>query len=108
MLGRPKSWILVVTAAAFAGLMTLPAASPAEAGPDCSPRARVLDHLASKYREAPVAIGVTSGGGLLEVLSSGDGLTWTIIVTTPQGMSCLMAAGEGWRPVEAILAEPAT
>ena len=56
--------------------------------------------LANKYKEAPVAVGVTNTGGLVEVYSTGDGNTWTIIVTTPQGMSCLVAAGEGWRTIE--------
>ena len=31
--------------------------------------------------------GVTNTGGLVEVLSTGDGNTWTIIVTTPQDVA---------------------
>jgi hypothetical protein len=49
---------------------------------------------------------VTNSGGLVEVLSDGKGGTWTIIVTTPQGMSCLVAAGEGWRNMEQIALKP--
>ena len=63
----------------------------------CSPRTDVIGHLAKKYGEAPVAIGVTNKGGLVEVLTSGDGNTWTIIVSQPNGTSCMVAAGEGWR-----------
>ncbi len=63
----------------------------------CSPRAEVIGHLAKKYGEAPVAIGVTNKGGLVEVLTTIDGGTWTIIVSMPNGTSCLVAAGEGWR-----------
>ncbi len=63
----------------------------------CSPRTDVLGHLAKKYGEAPVAIGVTNKGGLVEVLTTGDGNTWTIIVSMPNGTSCMVAAGEGWR-----------
>ena len=65
----------------------------------CDERTKVLGHLANKYQEAPVAIGVTSTGGLVEVLSTGDGNTWTIIVSNPNGVSCLLAAGEGWRAI---------
>ncbi len=65
--------------------------------PQCDQRARVLGHLAQKYKEAPVAIGVTSTGGMVEVLTTGDGGTWTIILSNPNGTSCLVAAGEGWR-----------
>ncbi len=71
-------------------------------------RDRVLTHLAEKYGEAPVAVGLTSAGGLVEVLTTDDGRTWTIIVTTPQGISCLVAAGEGWRDVERVIEEPET
>ena len=67
----------------------------------CSDREQILGLLAKQYKEAPVAVGVTNTGELLEVLTSGDGQTWTIIYSTPDGQSCLVAAGEGWRPLEA-------
>ena len=82
-------------AALSAGLVLM--ASAAAAQPQCNDRDRVLDLLAKKYQEAPVAAGVTNTGGLVEVLSASKGDTWTIIVTTPEGTSCLIAAGEGWR-----------
>ena len=66
----------------------------------CNPRTDVLGHLAKKYGEAPVAIGVTNKGGLVEVLTTGDGNTWTIIVSMPNGTSCMVAAGEGWRTMK--------
>ncbi len=76
-------------------------ASPAAGhGIPCMDRDAVLDHLGRKYQEATVAAGVTNGGGLVEVLTTSDGSTWTIIVTTPQGMSCLVAAGNGWRTLK--------
>jgi hypothetical protein len=90
-------------AAALAGAQ---AAKADEDGAQCRDRNKVIDHLAGKYEEAPVAVGVTSTGGLVEVLTSNDGGTWTIIVTSPTGLSCLMAAGEGWRPLEADAAGP--
>jgi hypothetical protein len=65
----------------------------------CDQRKTVLGHLAEKYKEAPIAMGVTSTGSLIEVLTNGDGNTWTIIVSKPDGMSCLVAAGEGWRKI---------
>ncbi len=82
-------------------------ASPAVlAEPSCTERAAALRHLAKKYQEAPVAVGLAYGGGLVEVLATGDGSTWTIIVTTPQGMSCLVAAGEGWRNIPFVMLDP--
>lgn len=66
----------------------------------CNERDNVLKLLAKKYQEIPIAAGVTNTGGLVEVLTDRKGETWTIIVTTPQGMSCLVASGEGWRDMQ--------
>ena len=103
---------------AYLGLALVPAltlgsfetAAQVEAQASCSPRNDVLGHLAKKYGEAPVALGVTNKGGLVEVLTTGDGNTWTIIVSTPNGTSCMVAAGEGWRTKNYDAAElaPAT
>ncbi len=90
-------WKTLVLGAAF----TL-ASSSAFAAPQCNSRGKVLELLSETYSEAPLAVGVTNNGGLVEVLSTGDGNTWSIIITSPQGMSCLVAAGEGWRLIERI------
>jgi hypothetical protein len=67
----------------------------AQQQPPCVDRADFLEHLSANYEEAPVAMGLTTGGGLLEVIVSRTG-SWTIIVTTPNGVSCGVASGEGW------------
>ena len=53
-----------------------------------------------------MAIGVTNGR-LVELLTAKDGLTWTIILTSPQGVSCLIASGDGWRPLTPVSTDPA-
>lgn len=80
--------------------------SSALAAPQCNSRDAVLEVLADKYSEAPIAVGVANNGGLVEVLSTGDGKTWSIIITSPKGVSCLVAAGEGWRALEQIALDP--
>ena len=55
------------------------ASSAAFAAPQCKERDDVLELLSSKYAEAPVAVGVANNGGLVEVLSTGDGDTWSIM-----------------------------
>ena len=84
-------------AATFLAVML--ASSPASAEPQCNTRDKVLSQLKEKYNEIPVAIGVTHNGGLIEVLAIPGGRTWSIIITSPQGMSCLVAAGNGWRMI---------
>ena len=82
-------------------------ASPAVlAAPSCDERSDVLATLAKKYQEAPVAVGLTSSGGLVEILTTSDGSTWTIIVTTTDGVSCLVATGEGWRNIPFVMLDP--
>ncbi len=83
---------LAFTAALFAA----PADGAVQQIP-CNQRNDVLGLLAQKYQELPIAVGVTNRGGLVEVLSTGDGKTWTIIISSPDGEACMVAAGEGWR-----------
>lgn len=94
--------------AAAAAFLLSASSALAQPSQQCDERDKVLSHLAAKYKEAPVAVGVTSGGGLVEVLSTGDGNTWTIIISTPAGVSCLLAAGDGWRSVRFKLDGPQT
>lgn len=71
-------------------------ASTASAQVACKDRTTFFRHLGASYSEAPVAIGLANNGSVIEVLSSqGDG-TWTIIVTKPSGLSCIVASGEAW------------
>ena len=89
-----------VAAAAFVAAALILILFPTPAGAQqatCNDRDYFIDRLAKKYGEAPVALGVTNKGGLVEVLSTSDGETWTIIISLPNGTSCRVAAGEGWR-----------
>jgi hypothetical protein len=95
-------WKILALSAGLAVVST----SAAVAQPQCDQRDSVLQVLQQKYKEMPVALGVTHNGGLVEVLTTGNGNTWSIIVTTPQGMSCLVAAGEGWKAMQQVAADP--
>ncbi len=69
---------------------------PAAAQIACTARGEVAERLAGEYAEAPVAAGLTSSGAVIEVFTRDDGATWTIVLTKPEGTSCLVAAGEAW------------
>ncbi len=79
------------------GSLALFVSSQASAQLACGDRAEVLQHLSEKYQEAPVALGLSSSGGVLEVLSSSVSGSWTILITMPNGTSCMVAAGENWQ-----------
>lgn len=85
-------------------LLALPPTLPAQAQHVCTNRSDVLGHLADKYSEAPVALGLASNGGVIEVLTSNSGNTWTIIITMPSGTTCMLAAGESWERLPLIVA----
>ncbi len=68
---------------------------PAGAQAACGDRAKMISHLGATYSEQPVAMGLTSTGAVIEVLTSPSG-TWTFLVTYPSGMTCMVATGEGW------------
>jgi hypothetical protein len=87
---------LVVTAVLATATALLPISAAASEN-QCGKHKDVTRLLLQKYNESPVGLGITSQGGLVEVLTASDGATWSIIVTTPDGLSCLVAAGESWR-----------
>ena len=62
----------------------------------CGQRENVLRGLTGTYTETPSAMGLSNNGGVVEILTSPKGDTWTIIITMPNGLSCLIAAGENW------------
>ncbi len=99
-------WVRAMWNILIPGTALALAASSAFAAAPCNTRDSVLERLAEKYFEAPIAVGVTNTGALIEVLATEDGDTWTIIITTPQGVSCLIAAGEGWRTIEQVAIDP--
>ncbi len=75
----------------------------AQQQPACTERTDVLDHLANQYAESPVAMGLANNGGVIEILSSKAGKSWTIILTMPNGMTCMIAAGESWETVPRLV-----
>jgi len=68
----------------------------------CSTRDDVLKKFLAKYAEQPTALGLTTSGALVEVLTSENGETWTMIFTLPSGITCLVAVGEQWQRSEFI------
>jgi len=92
------------------GLMTVPAmAAEGESQSQqtlCNKRSEVMKNLSANYNEAPAALGMASNGGVLEVMTSKDGKTWTVLLTTPDGNSCLVAMGNSWESVKLVATGP--
>ena len=82
----------------FLAGLTAPVAH-AQATPQlCDYRTDVLSALDGNFSEKPVSLGLSHDGRVVEVLRSPGG-TWTIIMTAPNGVSCLLVAGQYWQDV---------
>ena len=65
----------------------------------CGLHAKVIERLHTGYGETRQMIGLGSNGAILEVFASEESGSWTILVTNPQGVSCLIAAGQAFENV---------
>jgi hypothetical protein len=61
----------------------------------CAERSRVVQKLHEKFGETLRSFGLRDNV-VVEVYSSEETGTWTILMTRPDGMSCLLAAGQAW------------
>ena len=89
--------------------MALAAASfgtTALAGGNCAPRDVVIDRLADRYGESRQSIGLGANNAVVEVFASSETGTWTITVTTPQGLTCLVASGQAFEALAEALPKP--
>lgn len=96
---RKTSLSLMGLAAAVAMLSFHPLAAQTTPGNSpCAERTNVVDTLDSQYKESPRAIGLVSQEAVLEIFVSETG-TWTVVVTDPAGVSCVLAAGQSWEEI---------
>lgn len=83
---------------ALLGAMTV----SADAQGNCAERERVIARLEGMFGESRQSIGLGSGGAVMEVYASPDTGTWTIIVTTPRGLTCVVGAGTAFETMTDI------
>ena len=70
------------------------AASAALARPVCAERRAYVEYLKVTLNETQEEIRLISERNLAELFVSPTG-TWTLLATSPKGVSCLAASGEG-------------
>jgi hypothetical protein len=78
-------------------------ATPALAQEDnCGPRTKVIYKLANEFLEAPIAEGLqmppvpNAPPRVLEWFGNPQKGTWTLLSTTPDGKTCIIASGESF------------
>ena len=88
----------LVEALAALGLLLSAETGPLQ-GLKCAPRDDLLELLKDRYGEARDGFGHGATGVLVEHFESVGGATWTITMTLPNGLSCLVLDGRNWRRV---------
>jgi hypothetical protein len=101
----PKLSVLVRAAVALSLLTATPSAG-AEGRQACAERAQVVRKLAERFGETLRSLGLHRDDGVVEIYSSEETGTWTILMTRPDGMSCLLAAGQRWEQDAQPLEKP--
>jgi hypothetical protein len=67
----------------------------------CMPHEGADDKLRLEYGEKVLGHGVSKDGTLVEIFLAPSG-TFTVIKTTPSGLSCVVDFGEGWQTVHQL------
>ena len=75
------------------------AVSPASAQNFCGTREEVIERLRDTWQELLTANGLAVNNQLVELFVSDKG-SWTIVLSDPNGRSCVAATGQGWTPRE--------
>ena len=70
----------------------------------CGKRADIVRQLGEKYGETRRSLGLADSRGIVELYASDETGSWTILLTNPQGTTCMMAAGEAFQiePVKVV------
>ena len=69
----------------------------------CAPRDEVTKRLAETYGETRRGMGIARQGTVMEVYASNLSGSWTITVTLPDGMTCLVASGQAYEAMAEVL-----
>lgn len=65
----------------------------------CGNRDEIISRLKNGYQESTTGIGLSTNGGVIELYTSERG-SFTLMVTQPNGVSCLIAAGDNWETIK--------
>ena len=95
MFGFGKITTLVVASALAAP--SLFATTAAAQGRVCAERDKLVAELAKTHGETRQSVGLQRNNGVIETFANTDTGSWTIIVSLPTGVSCLVAAGEAYQ-----------
>ncbi len=80
----------------FGGLILATDHAFGQQAAQCGERDVVLAQLAEGYGETRRGLGLAANNAMVEVFASDQSGTWTITVTLPTGVTCLLASGDSY------------
>lgn len=88
-----RYWIGPVAAVAVLGILAATSEAPAQQpGSACRPRDEMMAYLSHDFGEAPRVQALDASGAIMEITVAADG-GYSVILTTPDGMSCMIRSG---------------
>lgn len=85
-----------ITVVALALGLLIYTAATAKAQPVCLPHEDLKEQLYASFSETPAAIAIANNGALVQLFAKRDRSSWTLVMTRPGGLSCVLVAGEDW------------
>ena len=71
-------------------------APAAHALASCAPRDGMVKELKSLYKEELTARGLQSADALIEIFTSTETGSYTVLLSRPDGVSCIVSSGTHW------------
>ncbi len=70
---------------------------PQSRGRVCALHDKITDALKDRWGERQIGLGINNEGALVEVYVNPNNGSFTILLTRPDGWSCVATAGKDWR-----------
>ncbi|MEO1308019.1 MAG: hypothetical protein AAFV38_08845 [Pseudomonadota bacterium] len=64
----------------------------------CGPRTEVVHKVETQFGESRRGMGMRGEGSIMELFTSDERGTWSLIRTYTSGESCIIAVGQDWTP----------
>ena len=90
--------------AAYALFVSAP---PANAEQFCAPRDKAVMQLAKQFGESVSGRGLAANGKRMIEMFVSDKGSWTVLISDPNGRSCVMSSGENWQGTKVLVGDPA-
>lgn len=72
---------------------------PAAAQTMCGDHQEIVKQLDKEFAENRIGFGLDASGRLMELFASPETGGWTLLLTLPNGLACLVGAGDIWETV---------